>query len=100
MVYLTGRPESCRRDTERWLAGHGLPAGRLLMRPNHDHRPARRTKIEQLRRLSADADVAILVDDDPEVIEAAAAAGFPTLLADWVPRSAALADAQDRDGRA
>ena len=29
IVYLTGRPEWCRADTERWLEEHGLPDGPL-----------------------------------------------------------------------
>ena len=37
--------------------------------------------------------------DDPDVIDAAMSAGFPAALADWVPRSSTLADAQERAGR-
>ena len=100
VVYLTGRPERCRRDTTEWLRRHGLPDGRLLMRANEDRRPARLAKLSHLRRLSGQSVVAIVVDDDPEVIEAVSAAGFATLLADWIPRAGALAEAQDKDGRA
>lgn len=49
--YLTGRPERCRRDTLAWLAAQGLPEGRVYMRRNDDRRPARRTKLEILKRL-------------------------------------------------
>src|SRR3712207_7605057 len=41
VVYLSGRPEHCRRDTEEWLARHGLPEGRLLLRRGGDFRPAK-----------------------------------------------------------
>jgi phosphoglycolate phosphatase-like HAD superfamily hydrolase len=99
VVYLTGRPERCRRDTVRWLSVHGLPDGVLLMRREADRRPARQTKLAHLRTLSRRGTVAILVDDDPEVIDAATAAGLPTMLADWVPRAPVLARAQDADGR-
>jgi phosphoglycolate phosphatase-like HAD superfamily hydrolase len=99
VVYLTGRPERCRQDTVRWLARHGLPEGRLLMRLENDRRPARQTKLAHLRTLARRGTVAVLVDDDPEVIEAATKAGLPTLLADWVPRGAAIAQAQGEDGR-
>src|SRR5947209_3994262 len=34
VVYLTGRPERCRRDTLDWLAAQGLPEGRVWMRRN------------------------------------------------------------------
>jgi hypothetical protein len=51
-----------------------------------------------LRRL-APRGVAAFVDDDDEVVAAAVAAGFPALLADWVPRDAELRRAQDEEGR-
>ena len=41
LAYLTGRPEGLRRVTRRWLTGHGLPDGPLVMRPSGDYRPAR-----------------------------------------------------------
>lgn len=100
IVYLTGRPERCRAATVRWLARHGLPAGDLFMRRDSDRRPAPQVKLGYVRRLAADRVVAVLVDDDPDVIAAVSAAGFQTLLADWVPRARALAEAQDVEGRA
>ena len=36
-------------------------------------------------------EIAAFIDDDDEVVEAALAAGFPAVLADWVPRAAAAA---------
>ena len=99
VVYLTGRPERCRRDTERWLTAYGLPSGVLLMRRDNDRRPARQTKLGHLRTLARRGTIAVLVDDDPEVIDAATAAGVPTLLADWVPRASAVEQGQEVDGR-
>ncbi|BEP15952.1 hypothetical protein acdb102_42630 [Acidothermaceae bacterium B102] len=99
VVYLTGRPERCREDTVAWLSRHDLPEGRLIMRANEDRRPARQTKVGHLRRLGRTGPVAVLVDDDPDVVTAATKAGVPTLLADWVPRAEVLAHAQNRDGR-
>lgn len=99
IVYLTGRPERCRRDTERWLSVHGLPAGVLLMRRDDDRRPASQTKLGHLRTLARRGSIAVLVDDDPAVVAAATAVGLPTLLADWVPRAGAVEQAQDVDGR-
>jgi phosphoglycolate phosphatase-like HAD superfamily hydrolase len=98
IVWLTGRPEWLRDTTADWLAGHGLPGVELHLRPTRDYRPARLYKVEVLRRLSRRG-VAAFVDDDPEVIASATAAGFPAVLADWVPRDAVLSDAQDRLGR-
>jgi phosphoglycolate phosphatase-like HAD superfamily hydrolase len=98
IVWLTGRPEWLRATTEDWLAQHGLPDGEVHLRPYGDYRPAPRYKLDVLRKL-APRDVAAVIDDDDEVIRAALAAGFPAILADWVPRTAALRRAQDRDGR-
>ena len=53
-------------------------------------------KLAALRRLAATAPVAVVVDDDPDVCAAVEAAGFPVLVADWVPRPARLARAQRR----
>jgi hypothetical protein len=98
IVWLTGRPEWLRDITAGWLARHGLPGTELHLRPRRDYRPARLYKIEVLRGLAPRA-VAAFVDDDPEVIGAAAAAGFAAVLADWLPRTATLRDAQERLGR-
>lgn len=98
IVYLSGRPEHCRDDTVAWLARHGLPAGRLLLRPLGDRRPARLLKVERLRALAADRPVAVLVDDDPLVLEAAREAGFDVLPADWMPEDDALRRAQEVQG--
>jgi hypothetical protein len=98
IVWLTGRPEWLRGTTEGWLARHGLPGTELHLRPEGDYRPARLYKVQVLRRLSPRG-IAAFVDDDPEVVDAATAAGFPAALADWVPREATLRDAQERLGR-
>lgn len=99
LVWLTGRPESLRPVTERWLRAHDLPVRRLLMRPGDDRRAAKWFKAEQLRRLGREAPVAVVVDDDPEVVATLTADGWPVYLADWVPYAAALRDAQERRGR-
>jgi phosphoglycolate phosphatase-like HAD superfamily hydrolase len=99
IVYLTGRPERCRRATLGWLAAHGLPEGRVHMRGNADRRPARFTKLEILRRLARDREVRLLVDDDELVCDDAERAGFTVLRARWAEHSAALEDAQEREGR-
>jgi hypothetical protein len=68
IVYLTGRPERCRKDTIEWLRRYGLPEARL---------------------------VAVLVNDDPAVCAAARKAGFRVLEADWMTRPASLAGAEE-----
>jgi phosphoglycolate phosphatase-like HAD superfamily hydrolase len=103
VVYLTGRPERCRDDTQHWLDTYGFPAGRLIMRSDTDRRPARFTKIDELRRLRRDADVTVLVDDDERVVQAAESAGFNVLHATWMPdedqAQQTLFTAQETDGR-
>ncbi|MEU3608150.1 hypothetical protein AB0E83_22290 [Streptomyces sp. NPDC035033] len=99
VVYLTGRPERCRRDTLAWLAEHGLPEGPLHMRRHRDFRPARVTKVEILRRLGADREVRMLVDDDELVCAAAEEAGFTVVRARWAIPSGELREAQEREGR-
>jgi hypothetical protein len=99
VVYLSGRPEHCRRDTEAWFRRHDLPAGELWLRRNNDFRPSREFKVSELRRLSRRAPVAVLVDDDPDVLENARAAGFDVLPATWMGEAPALHEAQEEDGR-
>jgi len=62
IVYLSGRPEWCRRDTRDWLARHALPPGDLHLRPRNDRRPARLIKVEALDRLSERGHVTVLVE--------------------------------------
>ncbi|CAL9656314.1 hypothetical protein SUDANB176_06806 [Streptomyces sp. enrichment culture] len=99
IVYLTGRPERCRRDTLDWLAARGLPEGSVYMRGNADRRPARRTKLEVLRRLARTRDIRVLVDDDELVCEDARRAGFTVVQARWAAPSGELKAAQEREGR-
>ncbi|MEU4176739.1 hypothetical protein [Streptomyces sp. NPDC026589] len=99
IVYLTGRPERCRRDTVRWLSRQGLPEGTLFMRRNDDRRPARRMKLDILRQLGRKGQVRMLVDDDELVCDAAQVAGFTVVRARWADPSAVLKDAQEREGR-
>jgi phosphoglycolate phosphatase-like HAD superfamily hydrolase len=98
VVWLTGRPEWLRRTTKRWLDKHGLPGDELHLRPHNDYRPAPLFKLGVLRRL-APRGIAAFVDDDDQVIAAAQQAGYPAVLADWLPRNPELRKAQDEDGR-
>lgn len=99
VCWLTGRPERNRRLTEAWLSDHGLPAAPLLMRPDGDRRPARQAKREHLKALRRTHRIALVVDDDPTVIEMLGEEGLPYLLADWLPYSPRLHQAQERQGR-
>jgi hypothetical protein len=99
LVYLTGRPERTRPSTQAWLEANRLPHGRLIMRSERDRRPARVTKPGLLRKLAESRRVAVVIDDDPEVCDALRRDGWPVLVADWMPRTDALASAQEHDGR-
>jgi len=98
VVYLTGRPERLRAATQLWLDQHELPTGRLVMRGEHDHRPSAVLKVLELRRLRRESTVALLVDDNLAVIEAARAAGFTVQLATWMPRTVDGHDPHSDDG--
>lgn len=99
VVFLTGRPERLRTVTEQWLERHGLGGRKLVMRRSGDFRPARVTKAEEIRRRSRGREVALVLDDDPEVCDALRSAGWPVEQAMWTPHSKTLRDAQERDGR-
>lgn len=105
VIYLTGRPQTERANTKRWLEEHGLGGHSVYMRPPRERRPAAQVKVEVLRKLAAGRTVAIVVDDDVRVISAMEAAGFPTFHADWERRlldeaqDEALRQAQEDDGR-
>ncbi|HZJ05659.1 MAG TPA: hypothetical protein VFD59_09340 [Nocardioidaceae bacterium] len=99
IVYLSGRPEWCRRDTLAWFKRENVPSGELHLRPHNDRRPARIMKVEALDRLSERAEVTVLVDDDPLVCAAAREAGYDVLPADWMPEQPTLFEAQEVDGR-
>lgn len=103
VVFLTGRPERLRAATSRWLADHGFDGHQLVMRPEGDRRPAAIVKLERLAELAEGRSIGIVVDDDPQVLEAARAAGHATFVADWERRAieedVALQRAQEVDGR-
>jgi hypothetical protein len=98
IVYLSGRPESCRDDTLAWLRRHHLPEGPMLLRPPHDRRPGRLYKVDALDHLAERREIAVLVDDDPLVCEAARAAGYDVLPATWMGDQPELLEAQEVDG--
>ncbi|NUR08863.1 MAG: hypothetical protein HOQ22_06975 [Nocardioidaceae bacterium] len=99
VVYLSGRPERLRTVTEQWLSDHGLPSGRLVLRPYDDYRPSSVLKVEVLEDIARDRTVVVLVDDDPRVLDNARKHGFDVLPATWMGEHSALREAQEREGR-
>ena len=98
IVYLTGRPERTRAQTDEWLVRHELPQGQVIMRPEGDRRPARVLKPRLLRSLAAGRQVAIVVDDDEAVCAALQRAGWQVMHADWMGESPSLRRAQESEG--
>lgn len=96
IVYLSGRPETCRESTLSWLSRVGAPPGELILRAVGDRRPARVTKVELLRTITAP--IAVVVDDDPAVLKAVAQAGYPVHHADWMSDQPSLFGIQE-EGR-
>ena len=102
IIYLTGRPERCRRDTVKWLKDNGFPEGRMYMRSNTDRRPSVAVKLYRLNELSRERPVAVLVDDDVKVCDAAEKAGYTVVRADWgrdAETQPTLFEAQEKEGR-
>lgn len=105
VLYLSGRPEQLRVTTLEWLRENGLPLGELVLRPDGDHSPAVRFKVAMLRDIAAAFQIALLVDDDEQVVAAVDRHDPPlverVVLAQWQPEGArrALRRAQQIDGR-
>lgn len=103
IVYVTGRPSRCRRDTRDWLREQGFPEADLHMRPNRDRRPARYYKADVITQIAAHATVAAVIDDDLRVVEHLRELGLPVLQATWmdepVQQLDLLAQAQEEEGR-
>jgi hypothetical protein len=81
IVYVTGRSDQIRDETEAWLFRHGFPTGgnnRLYMRKAGDYRPDDVLKIELLAELRADGYEPIMAfEDRTRVVKAWRAAGIP-----------------------
>jgi hypothetical protein len=66
ILIVTGRPETYRPQTERWLRDHDVPYEKLYMRRNGDHRPDYEAKTAVLQEIPA-GQIAIAIDDRPPV---------------------------------
>lgn len=69
---LTGRPERTQEATRGWFERMGQPAAPMIMRRNHDYRPAWEVKSTMLEKFidmhSLDGPFC-LIDDDPNNIK-------------------------------
>jgi len=67
IIFVSGRPETYRRQTEQWLSF--IPYTALFMRGAHDRRPDTVVKEEMLHRYFRDTSVIHeIIDDRPSVI--------------------------------
>lgn len=70
IILLTGRPDSFRPHTERWLKKHNISYDMLLMRDAADFRPGAIVKEEIFRQeILGKYHVKLAVDDNPRIIK-------------------------------
>ena len=105
LAYLTGRPESLRRVTQRWLST-ARAAGRPAVDATARRLPAgagdeARGTAQPVRR--AEVEVEVVIDDDEQVVDALRDAGYAVLQATWAVQSRThsrtLRRAQEEQGR-
>lgn len=70
-IYVTGRPERCRGDTERWLVRNDFPLGNeMYMRADGDRRPDYIVKQELLISIRKNGWDPIMAFDDRDSVVA------------------------------
>lgn len=82
IIFITGRRESCRKQTLAWLDKRPYLKAKsqnLYMRPNHDFRPAVDLKEIHLIQILQEYDVTLAIDDNQEICEMYNRYGIPTL---------------------
>lgn len=82
LVAITARPEKWRMKTMCWLVKHEFAITTLVMRPDHDYRPAPEVKVEQAEFYKDNEGKGeaplFIIDNDDRVISAFRALGIPT----------------------
>lgn len=80
IVLVSGREDSCREETERWLATHGIQYDALWMRKTGDHRKDYTVKEELFREhIEAYYNVMFVLDDRTQVVDMWRGLGIPCL---------------------
>ena len=88
VLVVTGRAAQYREVCEDWLEKYAVPYERLLTRGFRDNRPDYVVKEEILQRLLQDYEIALAVDDNPEVISLWRRHGIPVIeVPGWPGRS-------------
>lgn len=83
IVFCTGRRESVRAITEKWLEANGL-FGKVLMRPDHDRRHDIHVKPEQIKNAGIELNqVAFVLEDRDSMVKKWRELGLKCLQVDY-----------------
>jgi phosphoglycolate phosphatase-like HAD superfamily hydrolase len=78
IIFVSGRSDECRSQTEIWLQGQALLTNHLYMRKEGDHRDDDIIKLELLAQVRADGfDPIMVFDDRTRVVNAWRSVGIP-----------------------
>ncbi|MDR4483862.1 MAG: hypothetical protein R3B95_11725 [Nitrospirales bacterium] len=70
VIYVSGRQEQARAQTEYWLKVHGFPKGAaLLMRTDGDNRQDAIVKAEMLDKIKQSYEVVVVLDDRDQCVK-------------------------------
>lgn len=70
VVLCSGRRESCRADTMRWMDKHEIPYSDILLRPDGDHRHDTDIKPELLKEAGIPLDeIAFVLEDRNSMVK-------------------------------
>jgi len=84
VVFMSGRDESCRKDTELWIDEHITGNFELFMRPEGDTRPDSVVKKELFEKHLSDRNVLLVIDDRQQVVDMwRQELGLPTLQVEY-----------------
>lgn len=71
IVFVSGRPDNYRPQTESWLEAEGYRTPELYMRKEHDYRPDHVVKTEIYKsKIEPFYDIAFCLDDRQQVVDA------------------------------
>ena len=80
VIIVSGRDDSCRNDTEKWLKNHSVPYDELYMRKNGDRRKDNQVKLEIFNNyIRPFYNIKFVLDDRNQVVEMWRKLGLRTL---------------------
>lgn len=80
VIIVSGRDDSCRKDTENWLEKYNVPYDELYMRKNRDRRKDSQVKLEIFNvHIRSRYNVQFVLDDRNQVVEMWRKLGLRTL---------------------